>query len=87
MNIREKFELSNGITILACSGYDPSFDVISKRFRLAHGAEIRQTLTISGERKLLNHKSNFDQRAFETNDVVSLSQKEAQSGEWQLIDA
>lgn len=85
MNIREKFELSDGITILACAGYDPKFDVVGKTFNLVLGEEVRQTLTISGERKMLNQNSNLDQRAFETNDVVSLSQEEAQSGEWQLI--
>jgi len=86
MSIREKFELSDGITVLACSGYDPKLDVIGKRLSLVHGDEVRQTLIISGERKLLNQKSNLDQRAFETSDVVLLSQEEAQSGEWQLID-
>ncbi len=86
MNIREKFELSGGITILACAGYDPKFDVVGKKFNLVLGEEVRQTLTISGERKMHNQKSSIDQRAFETNDVVSLSQEEARSGEWQLID-
>jgi len=86
MSIREKFELSDGITVLACSGYDPKLNVIGKRFSLIHGDDVRQTLIISGERKLLNLKSNFDQRAFETSDVVLLSQEEAQSGEWLLID-
>jgi hypothetical protein len=87
MNIREKFELSDGITILACAGYDPKFDVIGKKFSLVLGEEVRQILTISGERKILNQKSSLDQRAFETNDVISLSQEEARSGEWQLISA
>ncbi len=85
MNVREKFELSDGITILACSGYDPKLDLIGKKFSLIRGDEVRQTLTISGERKMLNQKSNLDQKAFETIDTVLLSQEEAQSGEWQLI--
>lgn len=85
MNIREKFELSDGITILACVGYDPKYDVVGRTFSLVLGEEVRQTLTISGERKMLNQKSNDDQRAFETSDVVSLSHEEARSGEWQLI--
>lgn len=87
MNIREKFELSGGITILACTGYDSKTDVIGKTFGLVLGEEVRQTLTISGERKMINQKSNGNQRAFETSDVVSLSQEEARSGEWQLIGA
>lgn len=87
MNIQEKFELSGGITILACAGYYPTFDVTGQKFSLVSEGKVRQTLTISGERKMLNQKSNLDQRAFETNDVVSLSPEEARSGEWQLISA
>lgn len=85
MNIREKFELSDGTTILACSAYESASDVIGKRFNLVLGEKVRQTLTISGERKMLNQKSNLDQRIFETIDMVLLSQEEAKSGEWQLI--
>jgi hypothetical protein len=87
MKIREKFELPGGITILACAAYDPKCNVIGKTFSLVLGEEVRQTLTISGERKMANQMSNLDQRAFETSDVVSLSQEEARSGEWQLIGA
>ncbi|MBO2604307.1 hypothetical protein I6M34_14565 [Shewanella algae] len=47
--------------------------------------EVRQTLTISGEKKMINQKANFELKAFETNDKVLLSQEEAQSGKWQLI--
>ena len=85
MNVREKFELSEGVTILACSGCDPTFDVIGKTLSLIRGDEIRQTLTLSGENKMLNQKSNLAQKAFETKDMILLSQEEAQSGEWQLI--
>ena len=85
MNILEKFELSDGITILACTGYDPKIDVIGKEFSLVIGEEVRQTLTISGERKMLSQKNNLQQRAFETIDAVSLSQEEARSGECRLI--
>ncbi|MVF11983.1 hypothetical protein FT643_07460 [Ketobacter sp. MCCC 1A13808] len=85
MSVREKFELSDGVTILACSGYDPKFDVIGKELDLIRGNEVRQTLAITGEKKMLNQKANFDLQAFETNDKVLLSQQEAQSGEWQLI--
>lgn len=87
MKIREKFELPGGITILACAGYDPKCDVIGKTFSLVLGKEVRQTLTIFGERKMANQMSNLDQRTFETSDVVSLSNEEARSGEWQLIGA
>lgn len=85
MNVREKFELSTGVTILACSGYNLKFDVIGKKLNLIRGEEVRQIITISGENKMLNQKANFDQKALETNDRVLLSQEEAKSGEWQLI--
>lgn len=85
MNVREKFELSEGVTILACFVYDPRIDVTGKKFNLVRGDEVRQTLTITGEKKMLNQKSNLEQKAFETNDKVLLSQEEAQSGDWQLI--
>ena len=85
MNVMEKFELSEGITILACSGYDSKLDVIGKKFKLIRGDTVRQTLTISGERKMLNRKANLDKKAFETRDTILLSKEEAQSGEWQLV--
>ncbi len=85
MNITEKLELSGGITILACNGYNPKFSVIGKQFRFILGDEMRQTLTISGERKLLNQQEKLDQRAFETRDTVELSSGEARSGECLLV--
>lgn len=85
MDVNEKFELSNGITVLSCAGYNPKFDVIGKEISLVHGDEVRQTLTISCERKMINQKLNPDQRVFETTDTVLLSQDEARSGEWQLV--
>lgn len=85
MNVTEKFELADGITILACSGYDPKLDVIGMKLSLVRDDEVRQTLTISGENKMLNQKFKIDQKALETNDKVLLSRKEAQSGQWQLI--
>ena len=87
MNITEKFELSDGMTILACSGYDQKLDVIGKQlYLISSDDEIRQTLTISGERKMLNQKANFDRRAFEISSVVELSSEEARSGNWKLVD-
>ena len=85
MQVREKFELADGVTILACSGCGLSSEVIGKEFSLVCGEEIRQTLTISGEKKMRNPKSALDQRAFETTDKILLSQEEARSGKWCLI--
>ncbi|MFC3121519.1 hypothetical protein [Agaribacter flavus] len=85
MNIQEKFELSSGVTVLVCSGYDAKVSMIGMKLSLVFDDKVRQTLTVFGERKMLNQKSNFDLMALETHDIVSLSQQEAQSGEWLLI--
>ncbi len=85
ISIAEKFNLAGGVTILACKGCDPKTDVVNKRFRLISGGEVRQVLTIVGERSMLNQKSNLGQKALETRDTVNLSQEEARSGDWQLV--
>ncbi len=85
MNITEKFELTNGITVLICSSYDQNIDVIGKQLYLISGTDIRQKLTISSER-MLNQKMKSTQRALETSSTVKLSSEEAQSGSWKLVD-
>jgi len=84
LNLKEKFELSGGVTVLACAGCDSEASVIGKKFCLVSGDEVKQTLTITGERKLLNKNTNVDQRAFETNDIVLLSSDEVRDGDWML---
>jgi hypothetical protein len=86
MNLKEKFELSGGVTVLACVGYDLAHAVIGKQFCLVLGGEVKQVITITGERDMLNKNSNVDQRAFETNDVVLLSSDDVRSGDWFLIE-
>lgn len=85
MSVVEKFELSDGITILACKGCNSNVDVVGKRFYPVSGDKVRQPLTIICERKMLNQQSNLDQKAFEIRDVVDLTQEEARSGGWQLV--
>ncbi|WP_020558401.1 hypothetical protein [Thiofilum flexile] len=85
MNIMDKFELSSGITVLACKNYDSTINVIGKQLLLVRSDEVRQVLTIFGERKMLNQQLNKDQRAFETRDAILLSVDEARSGNWQLM--
>ena len=85
MKILEKFVVSDGTTILACAVNELRACYVGEKFNVVLDGEVKQTLTISGERKMLNQKSNHDHRAFETKDVVSLSQAEAQCGEWQLV--
>ncbi|WP_176814179.1 hypothetical protein [Pseudomonas sp. NFACC13-1] len=85
MSVVEKFELSGGVTILACKGCNSNIDVVGKRFYPVSGDKIRQPLTIVCERKMLNKQSKLDQRVFEAKDVVELSREEARSGAWQLV--
>jgi hypothetical protein len=85
MSITGKFELSDGVTILACKACSSSLDVIGRQSYLVSGGEVRQALTIVGERNMLNQHSNFDQKAFEVRGVVNLSQDEARSENWQLV--
>ncbi|WP_434570897.1 hypothetical protein [Pseudomonas sp. Z3-6] len=85
MTVVEKFELSGGVTILACKGCNSSIDVVGKRFYPVSGDEVRQALTVVGERKMLNQQSNLDYTVIEIIDFVELSQEEARSGRWQLL--
>ncbi len=86
MIVREKFNLSDGTTILSCSGGSVSGALTGKSLRLQNGDDIRQTLIISGERHMLRKADALDQRALETTDEVLLSQDEARSGEWMLVE-
>lgn len=86
MIVREKFNLSDGTTILSCSGGSVGAALTGKSLRLQNGDDIRQTLTISGERHMLRKAEALDQRALETTDEVFLSQEEARSGEWMLVE-
>jgi len=87
LSLKEKFELSDGVTVLACEGGGTASNFIGKQLRLISGQEVKQTLTITGERKMPNKNANVDQRAFETNDVVLLSLDEVRNGEWFLVSA
>lgn len=86
MIVREKFNLSDGTTILSCSGGSVGAALTGKSLRLQNGDDIRQTLKISGERHMLRKAEALDQRALETTDEVFLSQEEARSGEWMLVE-
>lgn len=85
MNILDKFELSDGSTVLACSGASSAATLVGKRVTLTTSEQARQTLVISSERRMLNQDSNIALKALETNDPIALSLKEARSGDWQLV--
>lgn len=85
MTIKEKFELSDGATILVCSGSGTKFNLMGRLVRLVSDDEVRQTLTIVGERTMLSQKASLGQIAFETKDAFDLSPEEARSGDWMLV--
>jgi len=82
MQINEIFVLADGTTVLACSGCESTIDVLGKKAKIVSGDDIRQTLILSRERKMLNQSLFPDQKAFETIDFVNLSADEARSGNW-----
>lgn len=84
-SVTEKFEMLDGVTILACKDLSSNIDIIGKQFYLVSGSEVRQVLTIAGVRNMLNQQSNLEQNALEIRDVVNLSKDEARGGSWQLI--
>ena len=83
--VKEKFELSNGTTILPCICNDLSYDAIGKKYRLIIGDDEKQTLTIVGEQKMLKAKSNSELRAFQTYDKVLLSSSDISTNQCFLI--
>lgn len=83
--LKEKFELSDGVTVLACEGDTADLEVIGRQFHLVSGDKVKQTLNITGERNMLNKNTSGDQRAFETSDIVLLSSEEIRNGNWTLV--
>jgi hypothetical protein len=83
--IREVFRLTDGITVLACEGFDslefPANCLISS---IVDG-DVRQSILLTGERLMLNQSAQHGQRAVETRDAVNLTAEEARSGRWRLV--
>lgn len=86
MNVREKFVLSNDLTVLACSGYEKGQDIIGRKLQLVSDDNIiKQIVILTSERSLLNKKLNKDIYAFETRDDILLTEEEIKTGSWFLI--
>ncbi|REL28129.1 hypothetical protein DXX93_17200 [Thalassotalea euphylliae] len=86
IKLKEKFVLQNGVTILACLLDDPKCSVVGRKFQLVSEEGVKQTLTIIGERSLLQRTAKSEHRAFETRDSVMLSSEEIRTGDWMLIE-
>ena len=86
LRLKEKFILQDGVTILACLLDDPQFNAVGREFQLISKDGIKQTLTITGERSMLQKAPKSEHRAFETRDNVVLSSEEIRNGDWMLIE-
>lgn len=83
--IRDLFRLSDNATVLACEGDVGTVVYAGVIGQIQTGNEVRQSITLIGERKMLNQSSSPLLKAIETSDVVNLSAEEAQSGRWSLL--
>lgn len=82
--IKDLFKLRGGLTVLACEGDADLRVVAGHTGTLRNHGEVRQSLSFSGERAMLNQLRAKTSRAFETLEEVHLSAEEAQSGAWVL---
>lgn len=83
--IRDLFTLPGDVTVLACEGADDdSSAFIGCIGKIQNDGELRQSISLSGERKMLNPTRHKSTRAFETIEKVQLTVEEAKSGEWTL---
>lgn len=71
------------MTVLACEGAYASMPIFAGRAgRIGQGGELRQSIRLNGERKMLNQKLLKSLRAFETLENVRLTVEEAEMGTW-----
>jgi hypothetical protein len=85
--IREVFRLGDGTTVLACEGTS-TFDTLAGReARLLVEGQIRQSIMLGNERRLLNQTTSLNQHALETFDSVDVLPEEVQAGQcWLVLD-
>jgi hypothetical protein len=83
--IRDMFKLANNVTVLACEGNAIAIMFAGRAGRLQAGNQIRQSITLTGQREMLNLSTPKSLKAIETGDVVNLTVEEAQSGSWSLL--
>lgn len=78
------FRLSDGTTVLACEGESNVAPLVGRQANLVSGDEVRQSLSIAGERQMLK-ASRENERALETRDQLSITLEEAQSRRLRLV--
>lgn len=84
--IRNLFQLPGDVTVLACEGAEDSLSALNGRIgNIQNDGELRQSISFSGERAMLNQTRPKSVRAFETFEKVRLTVEEAQSGTWTLL--
>lgn len=81
--VKNLFRLSDGITVIACSGGRGDGVLAGRIATLAVDGEMRQKFLVEGERRMLN-QTKEGERAIETRDDILLTQDEAQSGRFTL---
>jgi hypothetical protein len=83
--VRDIFRLGTGTTVLACEGASAASIPAASRASLVGKGQVRQSLSILGERAMLNASAPASLKAIETRDAINLSTEEARSGAWRLI--
>lgn len=79
------FRLSDGTTVLACEGGNNAPSLVGRQAMLMVEGEVKQSLSIAGERLMLNKTSGENERALETRDKLSITVEEAQSKRLNLV--
>lgn len=83
--VRDLFRLSSGTTVLACEGESSTEAITGRTGKLLRDNEVRQSITLVGERQMLNQLLPRSHHAVETSDNVNMSDEEARSGLWKLL--
>lgn len=79
------FRLSDGTTVLACEGVSDVAPLAGRQATLMADGAVKQILSITGERLMLNKSSRENELALETRDHLSITLEEAQSRRIRLV--
>lgn len=83
--ITNVFRLSDGTTVLACEGKNSAPSFIGRQAMLMAEGEVKQSLSIAGERLMFNKTSRENECALETRDKLLITLEEAQSKRFKLV--
>ncbi len=83
--IKNKFQLSKEVTILAISCEELKVsDIVGRKCNLIHKNNMMQSFFIDSEYVMCNKTLHANEMALRVNTEVLLSVEDATSGEWQL---